>query len=102
MPRDCGPGAGDAKFINAFRCAPEDQKRPCKSTSTSSSAWHASFPASSLPPCTAAWTRTRVINYLHGRRPPTFPRCNGLPVVGESHAWVQWLARRVDGARSDE
>jgi len=31
-----------------------------------------------------------VINYLHGRRPPTFPCCNGLPVLGESHAWVEW------------
>jgi hypothetical protein len=32
------------------------RKRSCSLTSTSSSAWHASFPASSLPPCTAAWT----------------------------------------------
>jgi hypothetical protein len=49
-------GAGYATFINTFRCAPENQKRSCSSTSTSSSAWQASFPASSLPPCTAAWT----------------------------------------------
>ena len=55
MP-DIVAGAGYATFINTFRCAPEDQETVVQLNVDTPSVWPASFPDSSRPPCTAAWT----------------------------------------------
>jgi hypothetical protein len=83
-------GAGSTTFSNTFRCAPEIRKRSCSSTSTSPSAWHASFPASSVPPCTAQPGRHPRDHYLQ------WQTAADLSAMQRS-AQFQEIARGFDG-----